>query len=185
MSIVYIKKVNKDLKVNLTNINKKRAEYLSNLKGNTQLISYCSWIFLKEIIKENYNLNIDELDLCYNDFKKPYFKDNPFFFNISHSKDIIAIAISSKEVGVDIQVIENNTYVNRLAKKMNLNDDIYEVIKKFSSLEAYYKKIGTGLYPSQLTNNIQITHQEILNINNQDYVLSVSFDDESFKVVHI
>ena len=66
-----------------------------------------------------------------------------------------------------------------LAKKMNVDEnDNLAIIKKFSMLEAYYKKIGTGIFPSQLSDDININYQAVLSNDANQYVISVSCDDK-------
>ena len=61
MSKVYIEKVNSNVNIDLTNINKQRAEKLQNQHGKSQLLSYCSWLLLKKVVLINYNIDIDTL----------------------------------------------------------------------------------------------------------------------------
>ena len=124
---------------------------------------------LKKVVLENYNLNIDELELTYNKYNKPMFKE--FEFNISHSNNVIAIIISSNKVGIDIQkVIED---VSLFSEKLDLPLDKYEVTKHLSALEAYYKMKGIGINRSYLKEKVNVNKQEILTIDNKEYVLSI------------
>ena len=175
MSKVFIKECNDLESINIddTNINIKRKEYLNKLKGHNKIMSYLAWCYLKEIVSKEYNLDIDKLNLFYNEFGKPMFKE--FCFNISHSENIIAIAISQKEIGVDIQLIKKDTSL--LAKKMNIENNNEEVIKRFSAIEAYYKKIGTGINYSSLK-EIKNCYQKVITINDKQYVLSVDSEEK-------
>ena len=85
-----------------------------------------------------------------NEYKKPYIKNKPFF-NISHSGDFVAVVSDDKEVGVDIQKIEEKN----LKLMKFFNEDDQEYIKKDDSVnrfheiwsikEAAIKLMGTGL----------------------------------------
>lgn len=60
-----------------------------------------SAITLNDIIREiktPYNFEI-----CYGLHGKPYIKEQPFFYNISHSGDYVFCAVSGQEIGADIQ----------------------------------------------------------------------------------
>ena len=151
---------------------------LANKKGTALISSFNAYSKLKEILLTHYNINMDDLHILKTPYGKPYFNKLNLFFNISHSKDYFVIGISDSEIGVDIQLINDSTNQN-LANKMNIaNLDNLTYYKKFSSLEAHYKKIGTGLYPSQLNENINITYQSILSNNIDKYVLSIDCDED-------
>ena len=61
---------------------------------------------LKEIYKKETNKEIDINKITYNKYGKPYYKD--FYFNISYSKNYIAVATSSLEIGIDIEEERTN-----------------------------------------------------------------------------
>lgn len=81
---------------------------------------------------------------------KPYAAGLDIFFNISHSGDIIACAVSDKEIGIDIEKIR--PFNLKTAEKFAVADEI-EHIKSMENgffeiwtlKEAYFKCIGTGL----------------------------------------
>ena len=185
MSKVYIEKLsffNQD--IDLNNINPVRKEYLLKLNNDSLKRSYYAWILLKEMVLKEYNLNIDKLNLYYNEYKKPYFKE--FNFNISHSNNLIAVAISDTKIGVDIQYLEKcidricwdkSKDITSLAKKINCSTDYYDFYKTFSAKEAISKKQGTGLVLSKLSIKEDINHQEIIVVDNLEYVLSISSTD--------
>lgn len=56
------------------------------------------------------------LSYRYGDNGKPYFENIPLFFNISHSGEYVLCAVSSREVGADIQKIQSAD-VMKLAKR--------------------------------------------------------------------
>lgn len=181
MSKVYIKEFDLDnVIIDSTNINITRKEYLDKLKGNSKKISYLSWCFLKEIVLENYNIDIDNQKLSYNDYGKPIIQN--IFFNISHSNNIVAIAISNSNIGIDIQVVNDKIYA--LSSYIDKTLDKYELTKRFSAVEAHYKKNGLGIKKSNIKENVIVDYQEVITLNNNDYVLSVSFDDEIIDVIY-
>jgi 4'-phosphopantetheinyl transferase len=47
---------------------------------------------------------------------KPYIKNHPFFYNISHSGDYVFCAVSDSEIGADIQRREDTDYI-KLAER--------------------------------------------------------------------
>lgn len=181
MSRVYVKQVNLDnIVIDFSEVNAERKNYINRLKGNRKIISYLSWLFLKEIVLKEYNLNVDELNLSYNEYNKPLFKE--FFFNISHSNNVIAIGISNKEIGVDVQLVSDS--INFLLKEVKKDLNKYELTKLFSASEAYYKKIGTGLNRSFLKENVFIEKQELIKFNSDEYILSISHNDTELDIIY-
>ena len=183
MANVYVKKISDfaNLNVDLSNINKTRKEYLEKLASKSQKTSYYAWVLLKEKVIEEFNLDIDELQLIYNEHGKPLFKE--FYFNISHSKNLIAVGLSSNPIGVDIQVIEGKD-VSKISKKLEIEeDDIPAFYKVFSSIEAKGKKEGVGIFPSSLkSKNYTISKQLMISDETNSYVLSVDCEDEKINI---
>ena len=181
MSKIYYKQVDFNEKIDINYFkNNEIIKHLNNLKGTHKALSFNAYKLLKEIILNEYKLNIDELKMYFNEYNKPFFKE--FYFNISHCNDIIVIGISNKEIGIDIEAL-NKKMSNALKKRLNIYNDI-ELIKEFSKLESYYKKIGTGINISLLTNKVDITSQVVLNLN-IDYVLSIAISDEKYEIISI
>ena len=56
---------------------------------------------LKESLKKDYN--ISDYEIIYNEYNKPYLKNEKIYFNISHSNGTIVLVISDKEIGVDVE----------------------------------------------------------------------------------
>ena len=119
--------------------NKKRINEL--IQGEKLLVQALSDLGLKCEIP---------LDIVTNEYGKPYLRDNKFFFNISHSKNYIACAISLFEVGLDIEQIDDR-YENIIQKLLtteelkNNETNIEYLIKIWTVKEAYTKLIGTGI----------------------------------------
>ena len=122
--------------------------------------------------------HITHYELVYNEYGKPYLKDNAVYFNISHTKNIIVVAVSDKEVGVDIQykcyrprvkdkyfTKEEKAYIDNSLDKEDAFTAIW--VKK----EAYLKMIGQGL--SYGLNNVDTTKLAISVTNNEDLYMAI------------
>ena len=57
-----------------------------------------------------------DLELYYGEKGKPYLKDYPYYFNLSHSGSYVVCAFSGQEVGVDIQQYKRAD-ITRLAER--------------------------------------------------------------------
>lgn len=163
-----------DIIIDLLSINETRKKYLEKLSEKSKKQSYIAWIFLKKIVLEEYRLDIDKLNLYYNEFNKPYF--NEFEFNISHSGNYILIGISQNKIGVDIQQMNGSIDYKKMARKINCDsDDALKFYQRFSSLEAFYKKEGLGLKPSLLNNQVKVNYQNLID---NEYVVTVCVDND-------
>ena len=126
---------------------------------------------LKKILKEEYN--IDSFTIIKNEFGKPYLKDNQLYFSISHDVDTCAIAISSSEIGIDLEYLNyNERVINKyfyeaekeiMAKSNNLK---YDFTKIWVKKEAYLKMKGTGL-------NFGKENVDTTKIDYNDYLIAV------------
>lgn len=109
---------------------------------------------LNTIITSLTKKNISEINYQFNEFGKPYLKDLPFHFNISHTENSIAICIGPKPMGVDIEMIRNTTLFEPVAvsqyhpneRTMLLaNDNDETFLSIWTRKEALLKAAGTGL----------------------------------------
>ena len=100
-------------------------------------------------------LNISNKDIIFkkNRYGKPYLRNFPkFHFNLSHTRNAIAVAFSDKEIGIDIErikfadfriadrffTIQEREYMNKSA------DKDYAFYKIWTRKEAYVKWKGIG-----------------------------------------
>lgn len=97
------------------------------------------------------------LEYSYNRAGKPYLKDYPYFFSLSHSGEYVLCAISDEEIGVDIQEMkpcdaekigerffaeEEKEKLRRCRNERERLDCFYEI---WSGKEAYGKMTGEGV----------------------------------------
>ena len=113
-----------------------------------------SEILAKVVIKKIFGIDIAKQEFNYTEYGKPYLPDYPdVHFNISHSGEYVACAVSDKPIGIDIQKIsEYNSDVakrvcngNELAQIEKSSDKAYEFTKLWTQKEAVLKMYGTGI----------------------------------------
>lgn len=85
---------------------------------------------------------------------KPYFENYPFYFNLSHSGDYVACALSEREVGIDLQEHRGAAF-ERVAKRyfspaevfalMQAQDRAAFFFRLWARKEAYGKLSGKGI----------------------------------------
>lgn len=98
-----------------------------------------------------------ELVLDYGKKGKPYLREYPFYFNLSHSGEYVVCAVSDQEIGADIQQCVS-VDVERLARRFFSAEECralaaYETehekrqffFRQWARKEAYGKLIGEGI----------------------------------------
>lgn len=111
-----------------------------------------SFSMLKLILKKYFNYNIRTNDIGYGKYGKPYLKNTNIHYNISHSGSYLVVAISTMEIGVDIQIVKkkimwdyffSENEISLVKKSFNDYNLGFSVL--WSCKESYLKKIGSGL----------------------------------------
>ena len=135
---------------------------INNLENNADKANSLIGLLLVKAFSHN-------SEIKKNEYGKPYLLNNEFYFNISHSNEITAIAISNSNVGIDIE----------------FNQDNFDY-KNWTIKESFFKLIGKGL--SMNDENIDIK-DNIITYKNKDYFfnnydldeysLTVSYEIES------
>lgn len=154
-----------------------KQEKIKKYKSEKEIkMSIIGEILLKELLKKHYNLDYNKLNFKTNKNGKPFIANSNVFFNISHSKEFIIVAVSNNPVGVDIEKkrkISNNMvkYITNESEKNYIlfSDDFLNTFFKIYVLkEAYIKMFGLNI------NCIKNIH---ININNNKF----SFNDKNIK----
>lgn len=102
---------------------------------------------------DKYNLKITNYEFKYENNGKPFLSGCPLHFSLSHSGDLVAVAISDDVIGVDIQ--ETRDFDIKLTEMVfNDNDRVYfeksnnkkqAFYKIWTHKESYIKMTGEGL----------------------------------------
>ncbi|NLK94127.1 MAG: 4'-phosphopantetheinyl transferase superfamily protein [Clostridiales bacterium] len=131
-------------------------------------------------------LNLDKIDLNYNQYGKPELVDMPnTYFNISHCNKWVVLAIDNKPIGIDVEEIkedhldiakeffsaEENEYLSKIDKERRVE----EFYKLWTMKEAFVKNIGKGLHQEFNSFSINlINNKEEVIFNNKKYSFLVS-----------
>lgn len=149
-------------------------------KKEDKLRTYTSYVLLKELAKK-YGYNLDTLKIVRDKNGKPCIKNNEFWFNISHSEDMVAVAIDKKPIGIDIEQIRplnlhvaKKFFSDKIEKINSSTNPDLEFTKQWTIFEGklkYYGNIALLRQNPQLkTKSIDIFDEK----TNKQYVLTVA-----------
>ena len=141
---------------------------------------------------KNFDLTIER-----NEDGKPYFKNAPYFFSISHSNGIVAVVLSDKNIGIDIEWLNKTRDFLSLSKRIFSNEEQKKIINSndlptdfysiWTKKEAFAKLTGNGLasiFRQDIENSVRFDLYK-LSIHDQDAILSIcrGCDDNSQIIV--
>jgi 4'-phosphopantetheinyl transferase len=162
--------------------------YLLKSKDKTKkAVSKCAYDFLLSLAQKRLNIKTKPRLTCESN-GKPFFEDYPdFHFNVSHSEDLIAVAVSKRPVGVDIEILRdvNLEIAERFfsKKETRTTQTSRDFLYVWTRKEALLKKTGEGLKDiskAQVLKNI-----EIKTFEENEFILSVcSNNPDSFKIIY-
>ncbi len=123
----------------------RRAKINRLVHESDKLASACAGLLINKFIGDK--------DLKLNEYGKPYSDEK--FFNISHSGNIVIIAVSDFEVGCDVELKRELEYErlgkivfheNELKKLSETEDKRSLFFKLWTSKEAFIKCLGEGFH---------------------------------------
>ncbi len=147
---IYISKIEalKNNKIHLTPTQKTRLSTLSAQRAkdfeliqsnlNTYLMSYL-------------NCSVHDLSFKTSPLGKPYLENNPIYFNLSHSRDVVAYSFSMMPVGVDIELNRDVRNPSTILKRILSEDTLgymsdYSFFETWTKIESFVKCLGLSLF---------------------------------------
>ncbi len=196
MSIIYLLnthnlELNDELINELDEKRKQKVLKTNELRKKQELVG--AYLLLKESLYLDYQYDLNNDDLIYNENGKPYLKKENIYFSLSHSNGIVALVINKEEIGLDIEeikdidkkVINNVLNEEELAyyRKLNEKDKLKYFYEIWCSKEAYIKKKGLSLpLKPKLINLEENCLCRTYNIINKKMLISVCGLD-SFRII--
>jgi 4'-phosphopantetheinyl transferase len=162
----------------LDDLERSRYEGLKNRFAKHRFLN--ARFFLKTVLATTLHCAPTDLHFLYTDLGKPYLKDVPFFFNMSHAGTLIAIVTSQNDVGIDIEKCRPINNMQAIAKKVFLPQDLSDFLtnpteelffKLWVKKEAIVKTVGASVL--SMTDYTDIAVNDISNLLPDTYVGAV------------
>lgn len=151
-----------------------------------------------EILSLYTKIQPKNLDFSKNKNGKPFLKNSPLNFNISHSKRHMVIAISHNPIGIDtefkkearyIQIAERffskeeSSFLKTLTNTIHLKSHFYSI---WTQKEAYSKAKGDKLisHLNSQINTLPTWHFETLKLRHR-YQTTIAYTNKSRKIIKI
>lgn len=175
--------------LNTTEIERSKRFYHDNDR-NRFIVSRA---LLKFILASEASVEVDKIQLDKKKNKKPYLVSYPHInFNVSHSNNYAVIALSSKEVGVDVEFISKNfdfseimpTVFNKLELNsvLGASDKNKAFYRYWTRKEAVVKATGKGVDDSLInipvSDGFHVLECHVLEIPKNMGVVSFSIDTD-------
>lgn len=159
----------------------RNQEIMSTENEKVKAEKFYAWKLLEHAIFHCFGVSIEDLTFSRNQSGK--WLCEKFCFSISHSHGVVAVAVSNKNVGVDIEKFEkpqkNIERILCLKEKEEyeklLEDEKWKyLLTAFSKKESIYKKQGKGAFlPSKISTEEENVFVKNLKFSNSEYILCV------------
>lgn len=130
----------------------KLPEYDGSAASLSKLESDCAKRILTAMLCDKLDCRAEKLHFEKGERGKPFLRNNPCFFSVSHSGGFVAVAVADEEIGIDIETIkqrrqsvEKRVFNESEIKLIDESADCDEAFYRLWTLkESYLKAIGTG-----------------------------------------
>lgn len=91
----------------------KRIKEYKSVEDKTR--TFASYLMLKFLTEKVYKLDLDSLEIVRDESGKPRLLNDEFYFNISHSNNLVAVAVDKRPLGLDVQIVKE--YDEKIAER--------------------------------------------------------------------
>ena len=115
------------------------SKYLKNksFKSEKRKLQFCLGRFITEKVLQSKGIKNFEILIKNN---KPYIKNNPLYFSISHSNNIVLVAFCDCEIGADIEFVKQRNF-KELYRRLNINTNDLSIENFYKFWTQYESKI--------------------------------------------
>lgn len=139
--------------------------------------------YMRYILYKYYEFDFESISILRGKNNKPYIKASDIKYNVSHKKNYIVAVVSDKEVGIDLEIIDDKyrknivdryffddekKYINYFDEEDKKNIRFFEI---WTKKEAFIKKNALNL---SFIKKINVMNENILTFMFQNLVISVS-----------
>lgn len=137
LKLFYSNVKNLNLSKGYEKVSDSRKNKINNFKfEKDKKLSCGSELLLSKALKD---LGISNPIFKRNKYNKPFITNyQNIYFNISHSKDIVICGISDEEIGVDIEILDENIDL-KIAQLFFFNSEYNSIMKSTNPKEEFFK----------------------------------------------
>ena len=164
-----------------------RQRYIDSCNdGQAKRQRYCVWVLLDYALKQTVGKGVDELSFTV-DSNGKWHCDGGIDFSLSHCGKVVAVAVSARPVGVDVEAVNEPRFNLRLANRIltereqALFDKLPQERQPQALLEFWTKKEslfkrdgGKTFVPSAIDTTVCDAHCLTVAIENKQYVIAVA-----------
>ena len=185
---IYVTTVHLDTPLDLNRItSKKRKAEIEKIKNpQVKAEKFFAWLLLEHAVKSSFDYKLSSLNPRKTADGK--WVADRIFFSISHSDGIIAVAISDKPVGVDIQrevAPRAKNFAEKVLNERELSelrhlsdkDKTGYLIELWSKKEALFKLDGVGVFSPKTVDTKSFVSSVLMKEAEKSAVLSVASRD--------
>jgi phosphopantetheinyl transferase len=126
--------------------------HIEAYKNGVRHASCSAWGLLYRLLEEN---GLEAGEVAFEENGKPFFRGNPIYFSLSHSRDICAAAVSDKPIGVDVEIVKDSYNSHLVARSLSPEEKMVfdgDFARIWCRKESIAKLTGRGLtgYPADI-----------------------------------
>ena len=162
---------------------------LSMKNTEAQRLSLCAWLSLFKLMDHCGYADLS-LSVLRTPMRKPYFKDIPVCFSVSHADELACSVVSHKNVGIDLEWLDSSRSISAISKRFftyaeqmllrDSTDPILEFYSIWTKKEAYSKLNGKGLVDvcsASIPDGVTFC-QYLIELNDKHGILSVCCESD-------
>ncbi len=184
---VYVKRISD---VNVTQLcSEERKKEIGQIRNEGVKREKCAvWKLLEDSIQAHYK--VSPKDISFTKSESGKWRCDICEFSLSHSKNLVAVALSDEPVGVDIELYDERKLL-RIASRLLTGDEFDEldalaeekkgeyIIKAWTGKEAAFKIIGDGaLLPKKEARKEEYIYRRKIELDGEIYFLAVATKKE-------